>query len=353
MGWRKTIACFLVLPVAVVAILSAEVAALGIPLTRVEGEWAPALAHDIQIVAMRMEVIPSMDDSADQLVWVLDTTLVVRNFGSTEQTLEMGIPNIWSANDSSVTPDLQEFWGEAFVNGVPAETEVVRLIRSPAHLQVTYRAAKRFSFDLGPDESAQLRFRYALPSAEGDGPEVRLLLPFHLRTLWDGAIDHGSITVRWTGRMNSFRTNLPSYALYPDRAEWFVRGFEPENDLEVRFLPRQALFVMVAREMSCPMPWELMDRVTAGDPAEVTAMLEPYPSDVLDICASLPPLLRGSEAAARQIGLNNLTIERFAPEGSGFSGPLFVPDPDFAMDQLSESEGIYVRFLRQTIDGRQ
>ena len=177
MGWRKTIACFLVLPVAVVAILSAEVAALGIPLTRVEGEWAPALAHDIQIVAMRMEVIPSMDDSADQLVWVLDTTLVVRNFGSTEQTLEMGIPNIWSANDSSVTPDLQEFWGEAFVNGVPAETEVVRLIRSPAHLQVTYRAAKRFSFDLGPDESAQLRFRYALPSAEGDGPEVRLLLP--------------------------------------------------------------------------------------------------------------------------------------------------------------------------------
>lgn len=326
---------------------------LGVPLDQIDGQWAPCKADDVQLVGLRMSLIPSMDDQRDELVWMLDATLVIRNFATEDMTVNLGVPNVWSAADYSVSGTTADFWGEAFVNGTQVATEVVPLVTNPAHTAVSYRSARLFGVPLGPGQSAHVRVRYALPAEESEDGEQQLVIPFHLRPLWDGVIEYGVISVRWHDRIFSFRTNLPSYALYSDRAEWFVRAFEPNTDLEIRFLSRQTVFLMVARGLGCPMPWEVMDRVAEGSAEPIETMLAVYTTDALEMCAALPLALHGSAEAARQMGLNDLTIERFAPEGSEMSGPLLVVDPDFDVASLSESEGIYVRFLRQELARRE
>ena len=322
---------------------------LGIPLDQIDGHWAPSKADNVQLVALRMSLVPSMDDQRGQVIWLLDATLVLRNFGAEDITLDVGVPNVWSATDYSVDRSADDFWGEAYVNGEQMATEVVRLVINPAHSAVRYRSARRFQVPMTAGQSAHVRVRYALPAEESEFGEQELAIPFHLRPLWDGVIEHGVISVRWHDRIFSFRTNLPSYALYSDRAEWFVRAFEPNDDLEIRFLSRQTVFRMVAQGFGCPMPWEVMDRVAEGSTESIEAMLAEYTTDVLEMCAALPLALDGSAEAARQIGLNELRIERFAPEQSELSGPLLIADPSFDAASLSDSEGIYVRFLRQEL----
>ena len=326
---------------------------IGIPLEQIEDRWVPVRADDVQLVALRMSVVPSMDDQTEQLVWLLDASFVVRNFGSEDITLHLGVPNAWSARDYSITASTEDFWGEAFVNGAQVVTEVVALAPSPAHSEINYRSARRFQVSLTAGLSAHVRVRYALPVDESDYGEQQLSIPFHLRSLWDGAIDYGVISVRWHDRMFSFRTNLPSYALYGDRAEWFVRGFEPDDDLIVRFLSRRTVFELVARGLGCPMPWEVMDRVTEGNSEPIEEMLSEYTTDVLEMCAALPLMLRGSQEAAGQMGLSGLTIERFAPNGSELTGPLFFLDPDFRPESVTDTEGIFIRFLRQELARRE
>lgn len=326
--------------------------AIGIPLALVEGEWTPTRLRGIEVGAMRMELAPSMDDERDQLVWLLDTTFVVRNTSTDPQTLTIGIPNAWSIEDFSVRSNLEDFWGEAFINGAEVGTEVVRLVANPAHQEVAYRAVRPFEVRLDGNDSAHVRLRYALPSSTSEHDEQQVVVPMHLRKLWNTPIEFGLVSLSWTDRMFSFRTNLSSFALYGNRVEWFVQGFEPETDLEVRFLSRRAVLLMVSRRMGCPMPWEVMDRVTEGRPDLLEETLQTVPTDVLEMCAALPAMLRGSQGALRHMGLNDPTIQDFAPEGSDLRGPLFIHDPTYRADRLNQSEGIYVRFLTGEVERR-
>lgn len=334
-------------------VLSSEAFTLPFPLSEVGGRWAPAEAGDVQITYLRVEAVPSMDDTRDSMVWSIDETVVIHNHGIEDTTLNLGVANAWSANAPSPRGTTRDFWAEAYVNGAPVRTEVVEVIPNPALSSVTYRTAKRFELSIDAGETAHVRVRFALPAETADIGEVELVLPFHLRALWDGPIDFGNLSVMWSTEIFSFRTNLPGYALYRDGAEWFVRGFQPDSDLRVRFLPRQATFALVARDLGCPMPWEVLDRVSEGNLDPVRDMLGTYETERLRRCAALPAILRGSAADAESAGLANRTLDEFAPMGSEITGPLLLADPGYSEAVLTESERIYAGFLTQEILARQ
>jgi hypothetical protein len=321
------------------------------PLSQVGDRWTPARESGTQITSLRLELYPARDPATEELVWWVDETLVLRNHGSEAVALELAVPNVWSARDASVTHVPADFWAEAFVNGRAVETTPITLVANPAHGSVTVRSARRFPVRLGPGESAHVRVLFALP-LDRTGDENRLVFPFHLRGLWDGPIEAGVIVLRWSDQLFGLRTNLPAYAQYRDRVEWFVRSFEPTSDLDVRFLSRGAVFELVAREFGCPRPWELVDRVAEGDPALVRHMLASYRDDQLDLCAELPAALRGSLVAADRAGITHLDLARFAPAGTSWTGPLVLADPTFTPDALTDSEQLYRRFLRNELEAR-
>jgi len=342
------------LVLSLLALLAAErsSSSLGMPLERVDEYWTPTSAETVSITAMRLEIVPSRDPVADVLMWSVDETLALFNHGAEEVVLSLGIPNIWSAGEPVVGEPAGDFWAEAFVNGSLAETEIVRVVPNPSHPEVDYGVARKFTVRIPAASSAYVRLMFALPAGSTAAGESRLLYPFQLRELWDGDIEFGTIVVRWRDRVFSFRTNLPGYALYADRAEWFLRQFRPSDELDIRFLPRLAVFRLVGESLGCPMPWEIVDRVADGRPDSLRDFLAGYRTDQLELCVELPATLRGSVHAARASGLSELRLEQFADSESGISGPLFVADPDYNPDQMTESEALYTRFIRQELDTR-
>jgi hypothetical protein len=325
---------------------------LGIPLTRNEGHWTPTRLDRIAILGMRLTIVPAMDEAQERVVWTVDETLEVFNSAAETQVLSIGIPNGWSAEADVLSDGPQDFWGEAWVNGVRQATEVVNVVPNPAHPGIAYRQARHFEVRLEPGQAAHLRMRFGLPAAPSSLGERTLRYPFRLRPLWGGAISSGVVLIRWTDQMYGFRSNLAAYSHYGDRVEWFVRDFEPASDLEIEFLPRQAVFTMVARAIRCPMPWEVLDRVADGDQLALQEMLAPYTTDQLEMCAALPPTLRGSVVDAESSGFDELDLAQFSPANSGLSGPIFIEDPDYDASRLGESESLYVRFLRQELANR-
>lgn len=324
-----------------------------IPLEQIGSEWTPVELDGVQIVCLRLTVHPSYDEEQGHSMWTVDQTLVVRNQGSESQALHLGIPDAWSLDDPSVHYEPRDFWAEAYSNGAPLEEETVAIVPNPAHPAIVFRAAQMVEIFLESGETSHLRFLFALPGETTDQGERRLSFPFHLRRLWDGPVDFGVIIVRWGDRVFSFRSNLSAYALYDDRAEWFLWGFEPDTDLEVQFLPRQSVFYMLAEHTGCPMPWEVVDRISDGNMEGIRDMLSAYDADVLEFCAELPAVLLGSQAAARRSGLTEMQLEQFAPQDSGLTGPVFVLDPDFRDEDLSQPEAMYGRCLRQEVEARQ
>lgn len=345
-------AALIALLLALIATNPTPAEALGYPVTRSGDRWTPTRVEDVVISSLRVEVVPARDRQRETHVWWVDETLLLRNDGAESVSLTLAVPNAWSATAIDVAAGPDDFWAEAFVNGRRVETTLERLAVNPAHPSVTYRTGRLLSLELGPTESAHVRLAFGLPIEQAELGERGLRFPFHLRPLWGGAVEAGVILLRWSDDFYAFRANLPAYALYRDRAEWFVRAFEPSRSLDVEFLPRQAVFQMVAREIGCPTPWELMDRISEGNQEPVRAMLSSYDSAQLSLCADLPAALRGSVRAAERSGLRDLDLTQFAPPNSGISGPLVRPDPDFLEADLSERERIYDRFLRQEVSNR-
>jgi hypothetical protein len=326
--------------------------AIGLPIERFEGYWMPTVSERVQITRLRVNVVPSLGADGEDLLWLVDETMVLRNQGTDHVDLNIGIPNAWSNDTARLFDESEPFWAEAYVNGQRVRTQIADLIRNPAIPFVEYRTVRRFEVALDPGEAAHVRLRFALPASTSDAGEVELALPFHLRPLWNGPVESGQIVVLWTDRMFGLRSNLGAYAQYEDRIEWFVHAFEPETDLELRFLPRSTVFQLVARDMGCPMPWEVVDRVSEGNPEHMQTMLAPYPLDRLRICASLPAALRGSAAAATETGLDAMTLDQYAPLHSGVTGPVWILNPEYDPEDLSDLEAIYVRFLRQEVANR-
>jgi hypothetical protein len=335
---------------------AAQADAIPLPVQALEEQWTPTRARSARVLAVRMDIAPSVDDESGTRMWIVDETAVVLNEAREAVTLDLLLPDAWSAaaTPGTLAPSRagSDFWGEVFVNGRRVESDVVGVALNPAHPGITYRNGRQFSVSLGAEQSAHVRMRYALPAVRSDAGEERLVIPFRERTLWEGAIDFGTITVRWMNRMFALRTNLPSYAAYGDRVEWFLRAFSPEGDLELRFLPHSSAFAMVAEAMSCPTVGELTDRLADSDPATVDMMLEEYPTDVLEVCAALPAALGGSAAAARSAGLDSVDLSRFAPEDSGISGPLVEPVEGYSDALLSPAERMYRHYLLNEIGRR-
>jgi len=341
-----------IVTIAALLLTGATAWSFGFPITRIESEWTPVRADDLQILALRMELVPSMDDEREERMWVVDQTMVVRNGAETGQSLNIALPNFWSMNDPVRGARAEDFWGEAFVNGRPAETDVVHLVPNPAHSGVAYRSAKRFEVEIAAGETAHIRLRMALPADSVAEGEERLVVPFSLRELWDSSIEFGLISLSWTDRMYAFRSNLPSYALYSRQAEWFVHDFSPRSDLEVRFMPQRSVFLMVADDLGCPPERELVDRVSEGSFDAVDSMLETYPTDVLETCRALPAAMAGSLGEARGAGLEALDLSQFAPEGSEISGPLVTVDPGYREARLDNRSQMYRRFLGRELERR-
>ncbi|MCA9562862.1 MAG: hypothetical protein KC561_05195 [Myxococcales bacterium] len=339
------------LVLAVALFWTAPAWALMFPLSTVDGHWMPTDADGVQITALRAELVPSASET-HELIWLLDATMVVRNNSGESVQLNLAIPNEWSRNEGRFDPTPADFWGEIFVNGTLLESEVVAISPNPAFQNVSYRSVRTAPMTLGSDRAAHVRVRYALPAVQGEHGEMGVDLPFHLRALWDGAIDFGNITLEWTDQMYAFRSNLSAYSLYTNRAEWFLINFEPDTDMQVRFLPRPAIFNMVIETFECPTPQELFDRVSAGDMELIRDMLSAYSVDRLDVCSDVPQALAGSESAARNSGLLELDLEQFAGEESGLTGPLVRVREDYRSSDLTDLEAVYVRFLEQELAAR-
>jgi hypothetical protein len=328
------------------------VQAFGVPLTRIEESWFPAEAENIRVAGIRVSVVPSIDSDSGEHLWLIDETMLVKNTLEEPFTFHLAAPNMWSAEGRTDLEEPQDFWTEAFVNGQQVETHLIELAPNPQHYEVNYRSARRFHVTMRPSEAIHVRLRFAIPQETHESGEIGLNLPFGLRRLWDGTIDFGLITVRWSAPMFAFRTNLPTYALYRDRVEWFLREFSPEEDIEMRFLSHHGALSILIRGLNCPQPWLLLSHVEAGDTGAIEELLELYSGENLLSCAALPSVLYGSLEDARQAGLELMRFESFSEPESNITGPIFWPDPEFSIDKLSEAERIYRQFLLQNLEQR-
>ena len=345
--------CLLVVWVGLSLLVHQEpVQAFGVPLTRIEENWFPAEAENIRVAGIRVSVVPSVDNENGELLWLVDETMLVKNTLEEPFTFHVAVPNMWSEAGGAGLEEPQDFWAEAFVNGQEVETHLIELAPNPQHYDVTYRSGRRFHVAMRPSEAIHVRLRFAIPQDSFESGEIGLNLPFGLRRLWDGTIDFGLITVRWSAPMFSFRTNLPTYALYRDRVEWFLKDFSPEADIEMRFLSHQGAFSVLVRGLNCPQPWLLLPHVETGDMAAVEELLVLYNRENLRSCAALPSVLNGSLEDARETGMELMRFESFTEADSNIAGPIFWSDPGFSEESLSESERLYRQLLLQHLEQR-
>ncbi|MBN1946535.1 MAG: hypothetical protein JW797_12750 [Bradymonadales bacterium] len=334
------------------ASFAAEAWSLGIPLTRLEEQWTCTDVDQVQITGLFLTVIPSIDEGSGEMVWTVDETFLLRNYNQNPVTIDLGIPNAWLDSEPDPTRGERDFWAAAYLNGTQVTTEVVRLVRNPAFPQIGYRQARRFQLTIEADRFVQVRLQFALPAPTTEVGQQLLSYPFQIGQLFHRSVEHGVVLVKWPEPMFGFRTNLPAYSLYRDRAEWFLRAFEPRAALEVRFLPRAQVFRMVGEQLRCPMPWEVTDRLSEGSMEAIREMLDPYDSERLAMCGALPATLLGSRSDALAGGLADLRLEQFAPGDSQISGPLFILNPAYDPVQMTDAEAVYSRVLAQELARR-
>ena len=313
------------------------------PLRVVEGEPFAVETEGIQLVALSLELTPASATPLpdEEQGWILDMELLLRNRRGDARVQPLFLPD-----DAALR--MEGLW----VEGEVVAGDALRLRYDPRLPQVEARDGRRVTLAFADQQLRSLRVRWRASVQRSPLGELYVSVPWEsLGSFFEDPIDTLTLRVEFGERVLGFQSSLSGHRFFEGQrnsARWFVRTFRPQRPWQLRWIGAWPALLLAAEVEACPMPWEVMRRLSTDGPRALDTWLRERDPDTLRFCASLPLVVRGHVFSSDQTrrALGAIPMERYLGPPQG-RGPLYRPDPGFTREGLSEVERLYNSFLER------